>query len=165
MKFLWLIILLASGWAMPGCKGSSEVSDAAPATASAPVPFSVVEQGISCAIMQPRHEWIRSHLGWKNLWESAFANRYPVPEVPEVAFSEYHILACFQGSCPSGGHVLSVESVSIVGDQLEVDLLYRAPGPHCMTTDALTQPFVFVKIPVTSATDAQFSTTNKQQDC
>jgi len=165
MKLLWLTIFLASTCAVPGCKGTSDVSEASATTPPKPVAFSVIEQGIACAIMQPRNEWIKSSLAWENLWKSAFANRYPVPEAPEVAFSEYHVLACFQGTCHSGGHILSVESVSQMADRLTVELLYRAPGPNCMTTDALTQPFVFVKIPVSNATEAQFSTTKNQQDC
>jgi len=69
----------------------------------------------------------------------------PAPPLPEVDFSKEMIIAAFAGIRNSGGYVLSISRITVYPDRIEIDLSLTQPGPDCMVTEALTQPFVFAK--------------------
>lgn len=83
---------------------------------------------------------------------------------PTIDFSKHAVLALFLGEKTTGGYAVVVERVTRRGDALEVDVAVYEPGPGCMTTQALTQPFQFVEVPA-GATDARFNTRRIAEPC
>jgi hypothetical protein len=115
--------------------------------------------------MTARSLWVKDQATWMALWREAFSDRWPSPDLPEIDFEKDQVLACFVGTCPNGGHQLILNQVSRSADTLRVHLTHVSPGPTCVTTDALTQPYVMVQIPRQKASEATFSTTQKMNDC
>lgn len=68
-------------------------------------------------------------------------------DTPTVDFEESMVVAVFMGERRTGGHRVRVESVRESGDELVVSVNMEAPGPNCMTTQALTQPYQIVRLP------------------
>lgn len=68
-------------------------------------------------------------------------------DTPTVDFEASMVVAVFMGERRTGGHRVRVESVRQSGEQLIVSVNMEAPGPNCMTTQALTQPYQIVRLP------------------
>jgi hypothetical protein len=66
---------------------------------------------------------------------------------PAVDFEQFMVVAAFMGERRTGGYRVRVDSVSQSGDRMTVSVKMEAPGPGCMTTQALTQPYQIVKLP------------------
>ncbi len=75
---------------------------------------------------------------WRNL-----DGRMP----PAIDFSEFSVIAVFMGERRTGGYSIMVEKATRVDGRLVVDVVMRAPGADCFTTQALTQPYHLVVIP------------------
>jgi hypothetical protein len=81
----------------------------------------------------------------RKLWQEHTAGVSPAPPVPDVDFSKEMVIAAFAGTRNSGGYVLSISGINVYRDRIDIDLSLTQPGPDCMVTEALTQPFVFAK--------------------
>ncbi len=108
---------------------------------------------------EPRFEFVTTQAEWAPLWDRT--SRGPIPEVD---FSRESVLAVFMGQRPTGGHAIRVEQVVREGQRLTVEVLLQAPGPDCMTTQALTQPYHLVAVPA-GATRAEFVTRDVTVRC
>lgn len=82
----------------------------------------------------------------RTLWNRAHGSQLQVPRVPEVDFSRETVLALFLGTKPTGGFGLEVERVTLVQGELFVDVRTVEPGPDAITTQALTSPWVMVRV-------------------
>ena len=101
---------------------------------------------------EQRFEFVTTRADWAPLWD-----RTARGPIPEVDFSRESVVAVFMGQRPTGGHAIRVEQVVREGPRLTVEVLLQAPGPDCMTTQALTQPYHMVAVPA-GATRAEFVT-------
>ncbi len=81
-----------------------------------------------------------------NLWNRAYGSQLQVPSVPDVDFERETVLAVYVGQKPTGGYSVSVRSVSIDGGDLYVDLVQNRPQAGSMTTQALTSPWLMVRV-------------------
>jgi hypothetical protein len=68
------------------------------------------------------------------------------------------------GTRPSGGFVPSVDAVTAVGSVLRVVTRLQTPG-NCAVTDALTTPFVLVKIPAQRTSSVEFLHREQASHC
>jgi hypothetical protein len=93
------------------------------------------------------------------LWRMAQTSQRPA-----VAFDRHAVVAAFMGEKPTGGYAVVIERAVRRGDVLEVELALYEPGPGCMTTQAITQPFVFAAVPA-GPTDARFTTRRIAEPC
>lgn len=162
--------LFASGvllLSLLACQSSQSARQPTEPVADAPqgqlIEATPLDQGTHCAIMQRRNLRIQTPEAFTELWREAFSDRYPQPEAPRVDFERYEVLACFLGTCNNGGHRLRLDGVRLYDETLQTTLTHLAPGPTCMTTDALTYPYVLVRIPRQEATEVSF-TLNKEID-
>jgi hypothetical protein len=70
------------------------------------------------------------------------SNDQPQP----VDFAAERVVVVALGQRPTGGYSVRVESVAERGGVLEISAVEEAPGPSCLTTQALTQPFVVIAV-------------------
>lgn len=89
---------------------------------------------------------VRTEEALRTLWNRAYGSRLQVPDVPQVHFSRETVVALFMGSRPTGGYGLEVESVTIEGGEVYVDVNRIEPGPDAITTQALTSPWTMIRI-------------------
>jgi hypothetical protein len=80
------------------------------------------------------------------LWNQAYGTQLSVPAVPEVNFDRETIVAVFSSTKPTGGYGLSVEEVTVDGTDAYIDLIETSPPADAMTTQALTQPWIMLRI-------------------
>lgn len=81
-----------------------------------------------------------------SFWNRAYGSQLTVPSLPEVDFRRETIVAAFAGTKPSGGYGLSVEKVTLEGNDVYIDLTETTPPADAITTQALTSPWVMLRI-------------------
>lgn len=138
-----------------GC-GEEEVSltpspqpqdgQAAPAN-GLPMDFETIDMGQYSGIAGQRPEAfkIETQVQWEELWARHQAIVMPAPAPPPVDFSRQMVIAAVDGQEPSGGYRLEITGIEEVAGRLEVRVSKEIPGPDCLVTAALTQPFHIVR--------------------
>ncbi len=91
-----------------------------------------------------------------NLWNQAYGNRLTPPPLPDIDFRRETVVAMFMGTKPTGGYGLDVRGVSLDGSELYVDISTIVPKPGAITTQALTSPWVMLRIPRANVSVAWF---------
>ncbi len=76
-------------------------------------------------------------------------SRYSVEVPKSVDFSTQRVILVTMGTQPSGGFAIGVESVVESDDIATVTVLLRNPGPGCIHTEALSNPYEFALVETT----------------
>lgn len=71
------------------------------------------------------------------------------PSWTGVDFAREEVLAVFDGTHSSGGYAVEVVSVEDTAATRKVTLRRVEPGESCVTTSAMTSPFILVRLPAT----------------
>lgn len=94
---------------------------------------------------------IRDAGTWQAVWAEVVGQRTPVPEPPSVDFARDMVILAAMGRRGTGGYAIAIDEVSAEGGAGELRVVVRetAPGPGCMTTQALSAPVTAVRVPQT----------------
>lgn len=111
------------------------------------ITFETVDEGQNGVVTERKNYIIKSDVEWKDLWGLVHGAEQPMPEAPNIDFSQYRILVAFQGERPSGGYKIQFNTVVDTGGALEVFVKEQEPGEGCATTAVMTAPYQIVKIP------------------
>jgi hypothetical protein len=84
--------------------------------------------------------------GFRNLWNRAHGSQLQVPPLPEVDFGRESVVALFMGTKPTGGYSIEVEGLTQQQNELQVDVRLNEPPEGAITTQALTSPWVMVRV-------------------
>ena len=84
--------------------------------------------------------------GWEELWSRHQANVSPAPGVPDVDFSREMVIAAVDQTEPSGGYRFEITGIEEVEGRLVVRVSKTIPGPDCIVTAVITQPFHLVRM-------------------
>lgn len=95
---------------------------------------------------RPEYLLVRDRAELLRLWNRAHGAQLSVPPVPTVDFARETVLAVFLGQKPTGGHGLAVEAVTQEGSDVFVDLRVTEPTAGSFTTQALTSPWIMVRL-------------------
>lgn len=93
-----------------------------------------------------RYELVRDADELRSLWNQAHASQLTVPPLPEVDPEREAVLMVFLGTKTSGGYGLEVEAVTLEGRDLFVDLATPEPAPGSLTTQAITSPWLMLRV-------------------
>ncbi len=100
-------------------------------------------------------------------WEAAWRDHEGPGEAPStdgIDFSRAVVVGIFAGQRPSGGYRVVPATVARGSSDLyAVGYELVSPGKGCMTSQALTSPFLVMTIP--AAPQVTFSSTERTQDC
>ncbi len=129
------------------------------------ISYEIVDKGSYSGYDEEAQMWIMNEENWKRCWEKLYKDTVPKPEIPAVNFDRKHLIACFMGSRSKGGFQVSVEQVRLEGHTLHVDLVYNNPGKDCITTLAITQPYIIIAIPDTDVKDITFEVRQIEKEC
>lgn len=110
------------------------------------VPFDTVDQGVYSGVSSRSLQVIRTDAQWAALWSQLTANRIPPPPAPVIDFQQNMLIAALDGTRPSGGYSIAVESVVETPGWMVVHVTSRAPRPGDIVTLALTQPYHIVSL-------------------
>jgi len=70
-------------------------------------------------------------------------------EVKSVDFDEERLVLIDMGTHNTGGYSINIESLSETSDQVTVGIISSSPGDGCLVTQALTNPYKFIKLNTT----------------
>jgi hypothetical protein len=103
-------------------------------------------QEVASGIDARRRGVVRTADEWSAFWSEVYAGRDPVPERPDVDFDQNMVIVAAMGTRPSGGYLVAFETIGRTGADYHVVVRETSPGRSCMTTAALTQPVVAVRV-------------------
>jgi len=111
------------------------------------LPWEVLAQGQQAVgFDQPHYALVSDEAALINLWNQAHGSQLTLPPVPNVDFGRETVLALFAGQKPSGGYGVDVRRVSVDNGELYVDLSVSRPAQGAVTTQALTSPWVMIRV-------------------
>jgi hypothetical protein len=110
------------------------------------VPVFGMWEGAYSSIILPSAAVVRTPAEWEELWNRVHAGEEPLPTVPVVDFSQWMILAVFQGAQPTGGYRIGIEDVRSNSFGILVDVAEQQPGTDELTTQAISSPYFMVMI-------------------
>lgn len=110
-----------------------------------------IAAGSSSGISRAGQFAIRDKAAWTKLWAQHTSYIKPAPDLPPVDFSRQMILAAFAGNKSSGGHTISIEQVVQTAKELKVRVAESSPPSGAMTTQAITQPYDIVAVPLSAS--------------
>jgi hypothetical protein len=106
----------------------------------------LAEGGQATGVEQAEYVLISNEDQLLNFWNRAYGSQLSVPPLPNVDFRRETIVAAFIGSKPTGGYGLGVDEVTLEGNDAYIDLTETAPAADAITTQALTSPWVMLRI-------------------
>lgn len=83
---------------------------------------------------------------WGIVWQRVYSNVRPEPPRPTVDFGAEAVLVASLGERGTGGYDIRIDSIVTFDSGIEVHVTAGAPGPACVTTQALTQPVHMVRV-------------------
>ena len=116
------------------------------------LPFYTVDWGVGHGgNPNPTYLVVNNQSSLSEAWARAWSCVNSCP-APEVNFTEWTVIAAFQGAVESGGVFINVTQVSMSGSDLHVQLQLTVPDFYkCGATTAESYPFHIVRIPKTEA--------------
>lgn len=115
------------------------------------VSYEVLAEGNNAGSVSERKNYrIKSASEYEQLLALMYGTDSPV--LRPVNFEKEEVLAAFDGSHASGGYDIRVEGVTDDGLVRTISIVHTEPGETCMTTGALSSPFVMVVVPKTTLT-------------
>lgn len=94
----------------------------------------------------PSFELITSQAELVSAWNRAYGTRLNLPPLPQVNFPQETVLAVFLETKPTGGYGLDIQDVTLDGNDIYVGLRELAPAAGAITTQALTTPWIMVRV-------------------
>ncbi len=104
----------------------------------------------------PSFELATSESALENLWRRAYGSLSDLPPVPGVDFEDSSVAAVFLGTRSSGGYSVDVRNVSVENGEVYLDVEVTEPAPGTLTTQALTNPWVMVRVDAPELSSAWF---------
>jgi hypothetical protein len=131
----------------PGPSPSPEDDQAAPAD-GLPMDFETIAVGQHSGVVgqQPQVLKIETQAQWEDFWarHRSLILSAP-PDLPSVDFSQQMVIAAMDQQEPSGGYRFEITGIEAVEGRLTVRVTKRVPGPDCLVTAEMTQPFHIVR--------------------
>ena len=120
----------------------------------------------SYAFQDKTNRVIQDPAAFVQFWDELHANQSPIPDLPDINFSEYTVLAAMMGVQSSGGFSITISRAGTSDGILGVMIEEKEPGEGCFNIAALTSPFHIVKVPkISDRDDVRFTTNRTQVNC
>ena len=78
-------------------------------------------------------------------FDDAVSNYSNAP-ADQIDFSAHQVVLLTMGEKPTGGYGIRIDSVEETNGTLKLGATETGPGSNCMVTQALTAPYLFVKV-------------------
>ncbi len=111
------------------------------------IEFQTIEKGSYSGIAEKRTLIITNHFELQKIWSDLYANRYPVPDIPQIDFEKNILAAVFIGEKPTGGYSVNIDNVYFENGRIRILYSYSEPSTDSIVTQAITSPFYIVVFP------------------
>lgn len=111
--------------------------------------FEIVEQGKDSGYAEKKILVIRNREEWQKIWNIHAGIRLPTPELPEIDFSRWMIIAVFSGGHSSGGYTIKIDGIERNADKISVKIIEVKPKRGDITIQSFTCPYQIVRIEAT----------------
>ncbi len=171
MKVLIFQLVLSSMLMCTSCAESNSQSNTQSGSLSsenlkkADMNWSVITAGNQCGIEEPKQVIIQTQEAFDSLWQSCFQNMPAPIAKPTIDFSKEWVMAYFQGYTKSGGHNLTIDSITPSEIGAKVAITHKKPGKNCVSTMAVEFPYVLARIEHFKPIKAEYKVTEKEVDC
>lgn len=108
--------------------------------------FASLQQGSHSGHTSSGYYVIQDNESWTELWNQHALFMLDTLPPPSVDFSKYTVVAVFMGEVNTGGYAMNIYDIVDIGSSLTVKLEKIEPGPKCIVTQALTQPYHMVQM-------------------
>lgn len=113
------------------------------------IPFEVVDPGE--ATYQQNYSTranftITNTSHWESLWSLLYNGWSNPPEVPDINFTTYMLIAVFQGERGSSGYSTNITRIMMSSTEYVVFVDEVHPGNNCVTLAVMTYPYQIVQI-------------------
>lgn len=108
--------------------------------------FTTISVGTHSGITSQANLVIQDKQAWIDLWNQHMLFMVEPSPPPEVDFSTNMVVAVFMGEVNTGGHALHIYEVVETESSIVVKMERIEPGPRCIVTQALTQPYHIIQI-------------------
>lgn len=123
-----------------------------------PVVFMTVAEGeYSGSVTERTNYRIKSQDELFELWLMVYGT--DSPPMPAVDFTKYEVLAIFDGTHSSGGYDVELAAIEDTALSRHVSIVRVVPDEECMTTTALSSPFLLAAAPKTALALSREETT------
>jgi hypothetical protein len=136
MKYINIIALIVLVICLNGCLSDSQ--------ADAYVDFETVISGVTPVngvLGNRKIEFFHSQLSYDEA-----VSRYSAMPTEQIDFSVNQVVLLDMGEKPTGGYAIKVDSVEKIDGTLKLNAAEIRPGTECVVTQALTAPYLFVKV-------------------
>jgi hypothetical protein len=110
------------------------------------VNYEVIQQGTYSGKKDTVAQVIATQKDWEQLWKQHVSVLVPQPPVPEIDFDTDVIVVIFAGEKKSGGYAAVIKDVSAELDDIVINYKLTEPQPGSFTIQAITQPYVMLKM-------------------
>jgi hypothetical protein len=90
---------------------------------------------------------IRDEATWSSAWETYQGRVTPRPAAPAVDFTREMVLLAAMGERSSGGYSIQIDEAAASEGALYVAVTESSPGAGCVTSQSLSQPVVYARVP------------------
>lgn len=108
--------------------------------------FERIAEGAQSAAEEQAFILVQDEAELLELWNVAYGAQLNVPPLPDVNFQREAVLAVFAGQKPTGGYGVELRGVELERDDVYVDLLLTEPAEGSMNTQALTSPWLMLRV-------------------
>jgi hypothetical protein len=110
------------------------------------VNYEVIQQGTYSGKKDMVAQVITTQSDWEQLWKQHVSVLVPQPPVPEIDFETDAVVVIFAGEKKSGGYAVVIKDVSAELNDIVVSYKLTEPQPGSFTIQAITQPYVILKM-------------------
>ncbi len=145
------LLVAATASLIGACAGGAVTNGPlGPTTPIVPIPigFETIEVGDQSGIVleQPQVFTLDTEDQWADFWSRHHTIVTPQPALPAVDFSRDMVIAVVDRTEPSGGFRLEITDIEDAAGRLVVRVSKTIPGPDCIVTAVITQPFHLVRM-------------------
>lgn len=97
--------------------------------------------------IQAHVQILRSEEELGTLWQQIHGGESAPPPVPQVSFPDKMVIVLVDSARPTGGYAIAITAVTPTEQGIFVTAVQTSPGPTCVVTQALTQPYHIVTVP------------------
>ena len=117
--------------------------------AATSVTYAVLESGeYAQEVTERTNVAARDAESFARLWKMAHGDTQLA--FPAIDFTQEYVIGVFAGEKSSGGNMIEVTDVSDLGDTRTFSITLTAPGEGCLTSQAITSPYQFIRVPVST---------------